>query len=440
MQGLQERLCGEQGGTGTCSSLAKRCKDGVIALLWRNPEPGKNIKQEWQDQGKSVCSQVLHHRRRDVEVRISMHEVRMVSDGVQIRLTLKFTYPKELITDTFGFDSNPVAEQRFVKHYSGRRQIIPYIVLNAVEEQFISWSYTLDREGTTVTERIETMTTLAYRSYVKYYPFELKLLPLKVVLDTTAGSCADVNLLPMDFNPGVFTRQMSPLSIGGDDEKAFSRVVYGMFARSKGDVPVLAGWSRKPSKKSHTELIGTGVNVIFFFESEATEELLKYIGVSTLLMLTTTFLPVMEIGDLIQTGLACTFASVALLFVIPENDTFTLTEMIIVFQVLYQLLLTLAIGWAKDHDWPSYLGFQPFEPDQKGAHVLVLNVIAVAVTVAAVLLGRYEYWCLVNNIMGHLQWHPEETLRHHWPAARTPRTANYEDIPIHWQRAVDDFI
>eukprot|EP00415_Alexandrium_ostenfeldii_P000696 UN0696 len=92
----------------------------------------------------------------------------------------------------------------------------------------------------------------------------------------------------------------------------------------------------------------TTVIASFIFEGETVENIFKYVGVSSVMFLLAMFLPAMELGGMVQTGLGMILADVGLLYVLPANDHFTTTERIIVCQLIALILLTLFTGLLSD--------------------------------------------------------------------------------------------
>mmetsp|Transcript_23675 Transcript_23675/g.57344 ORF Transcript_23675/g.57344 Transcript_23675/m.57344 type:complete len:638 (-) Transcript_23675:673-2586(-) len=84
----------------------------------------------------------------------------------------------------------------------------------------------------------------------------------------------------------------------------------------------------------------TRSKTIIFIESPYMENLMKYIGISTVMLWALYFLPILDSGDAVNTVLVLALTEVALLFVLPDSETvFTMTEKIIVSQSLYAFIV-----------------------------------------------------------------------------------------------------
>lgn len=272
--------------------------------------------------------------RKEVLHSFSIHSVHDEPGCVTLRLVLKFKYHESIIEDAFGC-AKPDAS--IVKEYGTARRLFPYCIFNATGETPVSWTY--QNVGGQVMERIELFASVTFVCYNRYYPFCLTVLPLKIGTDGTAKTGL-INLRP-ETKPGseipnvdfdIFTKETSKLSVGDRETALQNNVICGMFVRdlSSNTLGNVAG-------------IYTRVYTVFFFESAPADSLLKYVVVSSLLMCLTSFLPLMDIGDIFSTGLTCALAQVALLFTIDVDGLCT-AELIIIAQIAYELLMVVALA------------------------------------------------------------------------------------------------
>ena len=193
----------------------------------------------------------------------------MKSDGagrMKLHLVLKFWYHESLIKEFFGAKK---PKEKIQKRYGTAHRLFPYCIFNSIEETPISWTYQENDQGM-VYERIELFTTVTYVQYMRYYPFVLKLLNLKVGTDGTAKTGV-INLLPKlkkgkpDVDFGVFTKETSENRIsdtGIDTGDVICRmVVRDLTENTLGN---LAG-------------IYTRVYTVFVFEAKWLENFAEYI-------------------------------------------------------------------------------------------------------------------------------------------------------------------
>lgn len=166
---------------------------------------------------------VLHDANRvNVEHAYSLHNMVEVEGGVRLHIVLKFKYDVENIETVFGA-SKPLADVQ--KLYGVAHRLFPYCIFNSIDEVPLSWTY--QNNAGRVYERIEMLVTLTDVKYMRHYPFELRLLNIKVGSDGTAKT-GRVNLLPevkkgttepnVDF--GVFTKATSALQISANAVKS----------------------------------------------------------------------------------------------------------------------------------------------------------------------------------------------------------------------------
>jgi len=266
-----------------------------------------------------------------VEFSFTVHTVRKVPNALQLHLALKFEYDPEIISPVFGQET---PAENFKRINGQKCHIIPYMIINAVEDIPISWTFER-KSDKLVTERIETITTLTYVAYKTFYPFELEVLPMKIVMDGTKNSNL-VNLKAASgshaFRYGVLLRSTSEVKISSKED-----FVCRMFARE-----------HKETGKNIK--IATCIYAAFMLECDwwqVFENGIKYVGISSMLLLSTPFLGVMDTGNAMSTGLAVILAQVGLLYVLPDNDDFTCTEQLIVSHLLYVLGCTVYWGWVK---------------------------------------------------------------------------------------------
>lgn len=298
--------------------------------------------------------------RRWVSFQSTIHYVRQVTEGLQVNLSLKFTYDRELITEIFGRDATQIDWQaRSVEGGS----IIPYMIVNAMDTNQVSWSgrefseeVKNERRGDEpvqvqrVEERIGLVVILSSVSYNRYFPWELLLMFLTIQMDGTRGS-KRVNLMPHGegCRAGFFSKETSPLTLA-DRERDSTCRMYLRDARSTQE--------RERDQRNNTgePKLETSVVISFLFRSDGWENLWKYIGVSCCVGLLALFLPAMEINDMVQTALAMILAIVGLLYVMPSNDEFTTAERVLTAQIIGVVFMTVWLGVNKAYGLD---GFQP---------------------------------------------------------------------------------
>ena len=268
----------------------------------------------------------------------SLHNMVEVEGGVRLHLVLKFKYDEDAIEKCFGAKK---PEDDVVKLYSNAFRLFPYCLFNSVDETPLSWTY--QNNNGRVYERIELLVTLTDVKYMRHYPFELRLLNLKVGSDGTAKTGL-VNLLPEvkkgSFEPnvdfGVFKKKTSALQIG-DDPVRNGNVICRMVMRD------LTGEALGNMKGLYTR-----VYTVFFFVTPFWESLFQYIVLSTMLLHATMFLPLFSIDNAFGTMLAIVLTQVALLFSMPDTKgVFTTAETVVVAHAIYFLVIGYCLGMDK---------------------------------------------------------------------------------------------
>jgi len=291
--------------------------------------------------------------RKWVNFESTIHYVRQVPEGLQVNLSLKFTYARELINETFGRDADRIDwNARSVDGGS----IIPYAIANAMDTHQISWS--ARQLVTGVEERIGLIVVLTSVSYNRYFPWELPLMFLTIQMDGTCNS-KKVNLVPhtrRGCRAGVFSKETSPLTLANSERDRTCRI-YLRDARTTEE--------REEDRRNRTgePELETSVVVTFLFQSDVWENLRKYIGVACCVTLLAIFLPAMKIPEMVATALAMILAIVGLLYVMPDNDEFTTTERVLTTQIIGVVFMTVWLGVMKA------LGrdrFEPGDPDEDG--------------------------------------------------------------------------
>jgi len=307
----------------------------------------------------------------------------MVDQGMQMHLVLKFRYTSDMIETVMGVQR----PQEDYKHEFGTpARIFPYCIFNAVEEVPLSWTY--QNDGGNVYERIELNVVLTYVSYYKYFPFVLKLLPIKVGTDGT-GDTGLINLIPETLpggsipnaDLGIFTKSTSEFGVGGADEATIAKkVVCRMLIRDLSDKSI-----------GNIKGIYTRVYVVIFFEADVMVSFVRYIVVPTMIAQLCTFFTMMEIGDLIQTVLAMTLADVALLFTMPANDMMTLAEQVILAQICYFIGMGATVGFLRDHDLLPTQAYMHHE-------IVFLDLLMALLTMGWVFAGYKWFQRLTKSI------------------------------------------
>ena len=102
--------------------------------------------------------------------------MRQVEGGIRLHLVLKFRYDEEIIEPVL-YATKPARD--YEKVYGSPVRIFPFCIFNSTEEVPISWTYQC-RAGR-VYERIEMYATVTMIRHDRFFPFELKLLALKVL-------------------------------------------------------------------------------------------------------------------------------------------------------------------------------------------------------------------------------------------------------------------
>jgi len=328
----------------------------------------------------SIVRLLNSDKRKKVEHAFSLHNMKSDGSGrMKLHLVLKFRYHESLIVEVFGA-KKPV--EKVEKKYGKAYRLFPYCIFNSIEETPISWTYQEDDEGM-VDERIELFTTVTYVQYMRYYPFVLKLLNLKVGTDGTANTGV-INLLPKlkngepDVDFGVFTKETSEYRIsatGIDTGDVICRmVVRDLTENTLGN---LAG-------------IYTRVYTVFVFEAKWLENFAKYIVLSTIMMHLTIFLPKIKLASTVSTVLAVALTEVALLFVMPPTDELTTAESVIIVQALYVISQAFVVGLVCE-DETSECAVEMW-------HMLIANMVTTLCTVAWCLREYREYRRLVRKI------------------------------------------
>ena len=337
-------------------------------------------------QGIALEAVLKDPTRINVEHAFSLHNMVEVEGGVRLHIVLKFKYDAEHIEPVFGATK---PEQDVQKLYGEAHRLFPYCIFNSIDEVPLSWTY--QNNAGRVYERIEMLVTLTDVKYMRHYPFELRLLSIKVGSDGTAKT-GRVNLLPevkkgtqepnVDF--GVFKKKTSALQISAD-------------AVEKGDV-ICRMVMRDLQGDSLGNLNGlyTRVYTVFFFETPYWENLFKYIILSTLLLHTAMFLPGEPPSTIVSTVLSIVLTEVALLFVMPETGDFTTAESVVVFHSMYMLILGYTIAAATMLSGSSEAPVTPMT-------IVGVNVGITAVTLVYVMQQYAQFKKLVKTIKAKFQ-------------------------------------
>lgn len=344
---------------------------------------GSNLIQEEGIELSRIESVLGDESRVNVEHSYSFHNMVEVGEGIRLHAVLKFKYSAEHIESVFGAKK---PQEDTVKEYGTANRLFPYCIFNSIDEVPLSWTYQ-NKDGR-VYERIEVLVTVTDVKYMKYFPYELRLLSLKVGTDGTAKTGL-VNLRPelqqgtwlpnVDF--GVFTKTTSALRIG-------PRAV------ENGDVIC-----RMVMRDLRTETLGnlqglyTRVYTVFFFTTPPTENLCKFVLLCMVMTNLSSFLPLLEMGDMLAIVLTIVLTQIALLFVMPHNQDFTLAETVISAHAIYVLLLGIFIAvllWLEEEMIMT-------------SYVVVVNVAITVMTVAYVARQRWKFLQLVQTIKRKFQ-------------------------------------
>merc|ERR1719469_279193 len=168
--------------------------------------------------------------------------------------------------------------------------------------------------------------TFSLVEFDQYYPFNISALAMKITIDGT-GKSANCNLLPMlkddgtinaDF--GIFKKVTSPFRVADVEQDCFCSTMLRGEAHNYG-----------PTQGTYTR-----VYVICLFTASAWEHLIKFVLTSTMLISIIPLVPLVG-GDrvnVIEIGVTLVLTQVALVFVLPQSDTFTTAEQLIVTNVM----------------------------------------------------------------------------------------------------------
>lgn len=310
----------------------------------------------------------------EVEYGFSIHAVAKVDGGVRLHLVLKFHYRESLISK-FGAVKPGVPTE---KSYQSSQRLFPYCIFNAIDEIPISWTYQ-NTDGM-VRERIELYTTVTLIRFMRYFPFVLNLLTLKLGTDGTADT-KHINLKPKrreDFDITVFTRDTAEFKLRD--------------AIQSDDFMVLP-LARDLTVDPRGNFSGHYMRVysVFFFHADWKEDLFKFIVLSTFLSSFSIWVPRMEIGDGAATSLAIILAQVALIWVMPPTAEFTTSELIIACQIYFTMFLYIVVR------------HRQFSGDEEGfiedlTPLIVATALLAVVTTTWTLTADRSYKRLLNSI------------------------------------------
>lgn len=347
------------------------------------PEPSDAREDTEAEVHRNIERLLNDPKRIPVSFTFSLHNMSSVDGGMRLHLVLKFKYDDRCIP-LFGARR---PENEVEKRYGEAHRLFPYCIFNSIDETPISWTY--QNVAGKVYERVELFTTVTMIEYMRYYPFVLKVLNLKVGSDGTAKTGV-LNLLPElkagtnepDVDFGVFTKGTSAYRIAPDGVET-------------GDV-ICRMVVRDLTSESLGNLSGvyTRVYTILFFEASWIEDTVKYIIVSLLLLNLTLFLPAMEVADLIAIVLAIALTEVALLFVMPHTNEVTTAESVLLGHATYVIAAGFVVG----------LSCNQSDPDDDTAsevslkHMLFANAAMTLTTIAWCMKEYRAYRALVNII------------------------------------------
>ena len=267
--------------------------------------------------------------RRDVLFTFSLHNAVKSDDGFRLHLVLKFKYDVTTIEECFGVDR---PSSSFEQRYGDPFRIFPFCLFNSIDESPISWTYQLT--GERVYERCELFCTLSDVTFLRFFPFELRLVSLKVGTNGTAKTGL-INLKPellkdgkpnVDF--GVFKKDTSVFRITKPENAMMQMVIRDLSESNEGNI---SG-------------IYTRCYTTFLFEQRFTENVIKFIAFSMILVLTTIYLPKFELSDIVSHVLALVLMESFLYFVLPHTQGYTTTERVLIFHTLYMLCELFVLG------------------------------------------------------------------------------------------------
>jgi hypothetical protein len=338
--------------------------------------------------GEFVNSLLTDPQRRTVYHSYSLHtmEESLTGSTIRVHYVMKFKFDLSLITEGYirtnttsdaclteeinnGVKANlddktPCTIQRFNSSF----HLYPYCLFNSTDETPISWAMSIDKSGV-VKERIEMFVNFTVVDYKRYFPFELKVLCLKVGNDGM-GKTNLLNLVPeqnkegvpnADF--GVFTKSTSSLQIA-EPAKAIEKsdVICRMVIRDN-----------TVNNNGNNSGVFTRVYTAFFFESGYAENMLKFVGLSTVLMNVTVMFSSMEKSELVGNMLAIVFSQLALLFILPHHQI-TTAGVVVVVQTMFTLAFSFVL-WSLAEAEIAISAFQVWVPNVivtllTGLHVL----------------------------------------------------------------------
>jgi hypothetical protein len=228
------------------------------------------------------------------------------------------------------------------------RKYIPWAFTRAIDETSVVWSLTVVARKSDVDlncyERSEVYVTLTLTDFMRYYPFVLKVMAIRIVLDGTGphGGCGRLNLLPRrsaigapaDVDFDVFTAVTSSLQLA--DVKKDAAVMTMVRNQNVGG----------------TKGAFTRIYAVCIFECSWYENVVKYAVVSSALMLFVPFSLNVEngINDTYGVGITLILTQAALLFILPETDELTTTERILVSQMLITIIMLLSLSFMEKNE------------------------------------------------------------------------------------------
>lgn len=320
--------------------------------------------------------------RREVNFSFGILTMRQVGNGMQLHVEMNFRYESDLIEAYFGA-KKPADD--FVREYGTNTRLFPFMLFNSVEEVPILWAYQNDNGK--VVERVELIITVTFVDFRRYYPFELKLLAIKVGTDGM-GKTGLINIVPEvkkgtvavpDIDLSFATKSTSDFHL--DERDISQKVVCAMVIRDLKDVPVgnLAG-------------IYTRSYTVLFFDSNPTINLISYVIIPVSLTQLCTFYSLMDLGDLMATLLAVVLALVALLFVMPHAGQITLATEIICSQIVYVIVVGCVVASMTSR------GIWEVEAEDPGHYILSTDICVAVMVAVRVLWCRCKFGSLEKDI------------------------------------------
>mmetsp|Transcript_4054 Transcript_4054/g.7460 ORF Transcript_4054/g.7460 Transcript_4054/m.7460 type:complete len:364 (+) Transcript_4054:161-1252(+) len=132
--------------------------------------------------------------------------------GVTFNCVLDFTYRKEDLVNNFALPGGLEPQEGFYLEHGKTHGFFPYRICNMIQQTGICWTCRCD--GVYVNEHIETVLTIAHTKYMRFFPFAIELLNLKI------GIIQSLNVGPVKLEVSYvrlpFPWMVDSIEIGGE--------------------------------------------------------------------------------------------------------------------------------------------------------------------------------------------------------------------------------